>query len=186
MVFRNTFPYLSSGSCRFLLATVQKSTLWTTLARLHSTLSSTLRLLTMRGSVQLHVSPAPLFHKSQFLRIEKRLSEVLWERHCSWLDADATDEVKATCEKKLKELGQELGNLVSKFIIRQTNDLLSKYCTLPYLKCFSMSIYSVAVRNLILCQVHLVLCFLCPCADHDSTWVSWHCFHMCHKVSPSF
>ena len=38
-------------------------------------------------------------------------------------DADATDAVKATSEKKLKELGE----LVSKFIIRRTNDLLSKY-----------------------------------------------------------
>ena len=38
-------------------------------------------------------------------------------------DADATDAVKAECEKKLKELG----GIVSKFIIRRTNDLLSKY-----------------------------------------------------------
>lgn len=38
-------------------------------------------------------------------------------------DADATDNVKAECEKKLKELG----GIVSKFIIRRTNDLLSKY-----------------------------------------------------------
>lgn len=44
-------------------------------------------------------------------------------------DADATDQVKATSEKKLKELGE----LVSKFIIRRTNDLLSKYRTLPCL-----------------------------------------------------
>jgi DNA repair and recombination RAD54-like protein len=38
-------------------------------------------------------------------------------------DADATDDVKAKSEKKLKELGE----MVSKFIIRRTNDLLSKY-----------------------------------------------------------
>lgn len=38
-------------------------------------------------------------------------------------DADATSEVQAECEKKLRELG----NLVTKFIIRRTNDLLSKY-----------------------------------------------------------
>ena len=44
-------------------------------------------------------------------------------------DADATDEVKAECEKRLKELGA----IVSKFIIRRTNDLLSKYC-----ECISM------------------------------------------------
>lgn len=39
-------------------------------------------------------------------------------------DADAPDGVKAESEKKLKELG----GLVAKFIIRRTNDLLSKYC----------------------------------------------------------
>lgn len=38
-------------------------------------------------------------------------------------DADATDAAKSECEKKLKELGA----LVAKFIIRRTNDLLSKY-----------------------------------------------------------
>lgn len=38
-------------------------------------------------------------------------------------DADASDKDKAECEKKLKELG----GLVAKFIIRRTNDLLSKY-----------------------------------------------------------
>lgn len=38
-------------------------------------------------------------------------------------DADATDAAKAESEKRLKELG----GLVSKFIIRRTNDLLSKY-----------------------------------------------------------
>jgi len=47
-------------------------------------------------------------------------------------DADATDGVKATSEKKLKELGE----LVSKFIIRRTNDLLSKYRTLLSSFCF--------------------------------------------------
>jgi DNA repair and recombination RAD54-like protein len=39
-------------------------------------------------------------------------------------DASASAEVQAQCEKKLKELG----GLVTKFIIRRTNDLLSKYC----------------------------------------------------------
>ena len=43
-------------------------------------------------------------------------------------DADATDAVKAECEKKLKELGEQ----VSKFIIRRTNDLLSKYLPVKY------------------------------------------------------
>jgi len=38
-------------------------------------------------------------------------------------DSLASDGVKAESEKKLKELG----NLVTKFIIRRTNDLLSKY-----------------------------------------------------------
>jgi DNA repair and recombination RAD54-like protein len=38
-------------------------------------------------------------------------------------DASASAEVQAQCEKKLKELG----GLVTKFIIRRTNDLLSKY-----------------------------------------------------------
>ena len=42
-------------------------------------------------------------------------------------DADASDAIKAESEKKLKELGA----LVSKFIIRRTNDLLSKYRTYP-------------------------------------------------------
>ena len=40
-------------------------------------------------------------------------------------DADATDAVKAECENKLKELAK----LVTPFIIRRTNDLLSKYRT---------------------------------------------------------
>ena len=39
-------------------------------------------------------------------------------------DAEASDEIKAESEKKLKELGA----LVTKFIIRRTNDILSKYC----------------------------------------------------------
>ncbi|KIM62184.1 hypothetical protein SCLCIDRAFT_1215536 [Scleroderma citrinum Foug A] len=43
-------------------------------------------------------------------------------------DADAASEVQATCEKKLRELG----NLVTKFIIRRTNDLLSKYLPVKY------------------------------------------------------
>ena len=38
-------------------------------------------------------------------------------------DADATDKEKLESDAKLKELG----GLVSKFIIRRTNDLLSKY-----------------------------------------------------------
>ena len=38
-------------------------------------------------------------------------------------DSMASDETKAESEKKLKELG----GLVTKFIIRRTNDLLSKY-----------------------------------------------------------
>ena len=43
-------------------------------------------------------------------------------------DAMASDVVKAESEKKLKELG----GLVTKFIIRRTNDLLSKYCELSF------------------------------------------------------
>ncbi len=39
-------------------------------------------------------------------------------------DSLASDAVKSESEKKLKELG----SLVTKFIIRRTNDLLSKYC----------------------------------------------------------
>jgi len=38
-------------------------------------------------------------------------------------DANATDQIKAEYDKKLKELG----GLVMPFIIRRTNDLLSKY-----------------------------------------------------------
>lgn len=40
-------------------------------------------------------------------------------------DADATDRDKQLCQEKL----QEMTGLVTKFIIRRTNDLLSKYCT---------------------------------------------------------
>ncbi|KAG8967062.1 DNA-dependent ATPase protein rad54 [Tulasnella sp. 419] len=43
-------------------------------------------------------------------------------------DADASDAVKAESERKLKELG----GLVTKFIIRRTNDLLSKYLPVKY------------------------------------------------------
>ncbi|KAG2020202.1 SNF2-family ATP dependent chromatin remodeling factor snf21 [Coprinopsis cinerea AmutBmut pab1-1] len=43
-------------------------------------------------------------------------------------DSDASDAVKAASEAKLKELG----GLVMKFIIRRTNDLLSKYLPVKY------------------------------------------------------
>ncbi|WVF69157.1 hypothetical protein IAT40_003932 [Kwoniella sp. CBS 6097] len=43
-------------------------------------------------------------------------------------DADASDKDKAESDAKLKELG----GLVSKFIIRRTNDLLSKYLPVKY------------------------------------------------------
>jgi DNA repair and recombination RAD54-like protein len=39
-------------------------------------------------------------------------------------DSEASDKEKLESDAKLKELG----GLVSKFIIRRTNDLLSKYC----------------------------------------------------------
>lgn len=51
-------------------------------------------------------------------------------------DADATDAAKAESEKRLKELG----GLVSKFIIRRTNDLLSKYCESSPHTLFSVSV----------------------------------------------
>ncbi|KAJ8456479.1 hypothetical protein ONZ45_g11333 [Pleurotus djamor] len=43
-------------------------------------------------------------------------------------DSMASDEIKAASEQKLKELG----GLVTKFIIRRTNDLLSKYLPVKY------------------------------------------------------
>ncbi|KAF9052862.1 DNA repair protein, SNF2 family [Panaeolus papilionaceus] len=60
-------------------------------------------------------------------------------------DSLASDEVKAASEKKLKELGA----LVMKFIIRRTNDLLSKYLPVKYeqvvfcgLSDFQLSLYN--------------------------------------------
>uniref|UniRef100_A0A8H7Y5I2 DNA repair protein rhp54 n=1 Tax=Psilocybe cubensis TaxID=181762 RepID=A0A8H7Y5I2_PSICU len=60
-------------------------------------------------------------------------------------DSLASDEIKAQCEKKLKELG----GLVTKFIIRRTNDLLSKYLPVKYeqvvfcgLSDFQLSLYN--------------------------------------------
>ncbi|KAI0636974.1 DNA repair protein, SNF2 family [Trametes polyzona] len=65
-------------------------------------------------------------------------------------DADATDAVKAECEKKLKELG----GLVAKFIIRRTNDLLSKYLPVKYeqvvfckLSDFQLSLYRLFISS---------------------------------------
>ena len=49
-------------------------------------------------------------------------------------DSLASDAVKSQSEKKLKELG----GLVTKFIIRRTNDLLSKYRTYPDLAMLSV------------------------------------------------
>jgi DNA repair and recombination RAD54-like protein len=39
-------------------------------------------------------------------------------------DADASEAQREACQQKLGELGA----LVSKFVIRRTNDLLTKYC----------------------------------------------------------
>ncbi|KAI0273725.1 P-loop containing nucleoside triphosphate hydrolase protein [Gloeopeniophorella convolvens] len=65
-------------------------------------------------------------------------------------DADATDADKAKCEKKLKELGEA----VSKFIIRRTNDLLSKYLPVKYehvvfcgLSDFQLSLYKLFISS---------------------------------------
>ncbi|TFY81562.1 hypothetical protein EWM64_g2452 [Hericium alpestre] len=65
-------------------------------------------------------------------------------------DADATDKSRADCEKKLKELG----DLVSKFIIRRTNDLLSKYLPVKYeqvvfcgLSDFQLSLYRLFISS---------------------------------------
>ncbi|KAH9935029.1 P-loop containing nucleoside triphosphate hydrolase protein [Fomitopsis serialis] len=65
-------------------------------------------------------------------------------------DADASDAMKAESEKKLKELGA----LVSKFIIRRTNDLLSKYLPVKYeqvvfcgLSEFQLSLYRLFISD---------------------------------------
>ncbi|CCM04596.1 uncharacterized protein FIBRA_06778 [Fibroporia radiculosa] len=65
-------------------------------------------------------------------------------------DADASDQTKAECEKKLKELG----GLVAKFIIRRTNDLLSKYLPVKYeqvvfcgLSPFQLSLYRLFISS---------------------------------------
>ncbi|GBE82171.1 DNA repair protein, SNF2 family [Sparassis latifolia] len=65
-------------------------------------------------------------------------------------DADASDAMKAASEKKLKELG----GLVAKFIIRRTNDLLSKYLPVKYeqvvfcrLSDFQLSLYRLFISS---------------------------------------
>ncbi|RDB21268.1 DNA repair protein rhp54 [Hypsizygus marmoreus] len=65
-------------------------------------------------------------------------------------DALASDHVKAESEKKLKELG----GLVTKFIIRRTNDLLSKYLPVKYeqvvfcgLSDFQLSLYRLFISS---------------------------------------
>ncbi|KAJ4487858.1 DNA repair protein, SNF2 family [Lentinula aciculospora] len=65
-------------------------------------------------------------------------------------DASASDSVKAESEKKLKELG----GLVTKFIIRRTNDLLSKYLPVKYeqvvfcgLSDFQLSLYRLFISS---------------------------------------
>lgn len=72
-------------------------------------------------------------------------------------DADASEKERVESDAKLKELG----GLVSKFIIRRTNDLLSKYCEYdvlaslkPYL---THSLSSVPVK-----YEHVVFCGLSP------------------------
>ncbi|KAJ4498006.1 DNA repair protein, SNF2 family [Lentinula lateritia] len=65
-------------------------------------------------------------------------------------DASASDAFKAESEKKLKELG----GLVTKFIIRRTNDLLSKYLPVKYeqvvfcgLSEFQLSLYRLFISS---------------------------------------
>ncbi|KAG7092566.1 DNA repair protein rhp54 [Marasmius oreades] len=65
-------------------------------------------------------------------------------------DASASDDVKAESERKLKELG----GLVTKFIIRRTNDLLSKYLPVKYeqvvfcgLSEFQLSLYRLFISS---------------------------------------
>ncbi|KAG6814482.1 hypothetical protein H0H92_000007 [Tricholoma furcatifolium] len=65
-------------------------------------------------------------------------------------DAEASDEIKAKSEEKLKELGA----LVTKFIIRRTNDLLSKYLPVKYeqvvfcgLSDFQLSLYRLFISS---------------------------------------
>lgn len=57
-------------------------------------------------------------------------------------DSDASSDVKEASEKKLKELG----GLVTKFIIRRTNDLLSKYCLFITFRTPQRSSISVPVK----------------------------------------
>jgi DNA repair and recombination RAD54-like protein len=68
-------------------------------------------------------------------------------------DSLASDAVKAECEKKLKELGGQ----VMKFIIRRTNDLLSKYRTSSFTFLFSCSwptpIVPVKYEHVVFCGV---------------------------------
>jgi DNA repair and recombination RAD54-like protein len=64
-------------------------------------------------------------------------------------DADASDKVKLESDAKLKELG----GLVSKFIIRRTNDLLSKYRELAQIR------YSSELTGYSTCKVR-ACCFL--------------------------
>lgn len=58
-------------------------------------------------------------------------------------DASASAEVQAQCEKKLKELG----GLVTKFIIRRTNDLLSKYRESVLLRCCDFTTIIIQYRS---------------------------------------
>ncbi|TFK42503.1 SNF2 family domain-containing protein [Crucibulum laeve] len=65
-------------------------------------------------------------------------------------DSMASDNIKAESEKKLKELG----GLVTKFIIRRTNDLLSKYLPVKYeqvvfcgLSDFQLSLYRLFISS---------------------------------------